>query len=250
MTKTREDFKPDVGGFLDGVSGDIVDAEFAIASGQYADKVMLGDAGATPPVVLTLTVESPGFEKPINQSFSVGAQDQWEIAADGKSVTNKNPDKRSFRRGSRAMDLVEAMITAVGDGDVAKGQDFFIKRDHYMTEAGFYIGTSWDWVRKNMPTVSGTPTPVPLPVKMLGETIVKGKPATKKAEAVEDDALDKILTDNASGKKENELKSFAVRNVEIKKNEVYMRAVVSGKKLKELEDSGSLTMDPTTKTYL
>jgi len=29
-----------------------------------------------------------------------------------------------------------------------------------------------------------------------------------------------------------------------------MKAVVSGKKLKELEDNGKLTMEPDTKTYL
>jgi len=251
MVKTRADFMPEVGGFLDNVDGDIVDTEFAIATGDYADKVMMGGGDAKPPVVIRLTIESPELERPAVQSFSVGSQDLWNIASDGKSIENvKNPDRHLFRKGSRAWTLVEAMMTAVGDGNLDKGQDFFIKKDVYMTEAKFYTGLSFHWAAKTLDTVGGGKTNTPLPEKFLGEA----KPAKGKAapviETVEDEALDAIIVANASGKTDRELKSFAVRSPEIKKDDAYMKAVVSGKKLKQLEYAGLLTKDPDTQKYL
>jgi len=269
MPKSREDFQPDVGGFLDGVSGEIVDAMFDIASGDYADKVMLGGADAKPPVVLTLTVNSPDRVDPVTQSWSVGSQDIWEIINGGKAIQNiKNPDKHSFRSGSRAMSLVEALMTVAGDGDLEKGQDIIIQRNHYMTEAAFYIGFNVTWATQLLATVQGgTPKPVPLPESLISIASAKAatkpgvktavKPAVKAAAAAAPEAeasdtadLDQVLVDNASGKSEKELKSFAVRNATIKANDVYMKAVVSGKKLRELEAVGTLTMDPESKTYL
>jgi len=258
MGKSREDYLPDLGGFLDGCSGDIIDARFDIASGDYADKVLLGGDGGKVPVVVTLTVDSPKFEKPVEQSYSVGSQEQWEIAVDGKSITNlKNQDKHTFRDGAIAMYLIKAMAEALGDGDAEKGQDVFVKRDHYMTEAAFYIGFSFDWEVKvitreiNKRTITSKP---PLPVKFLGMTSAKGevkKTGKATVTAPSDTAdLDQILIDNAAGKTDRELKSFAVRQPVIKDNDAYMKAVVSGKKLKELEDNGKLTMEPDTKTYL
>ena len=249
MPKTREDFQPDVGGFLDDVDGDIVDAEFAIASGDYADKVMMGGAGAKPPVVVKLYIESLELERPATQSYSVGSSELWEIQDNGKSVRNvKNPDKHLFRKGSRAWTLVETMMTTVGDGDLEKGQDFFIKRDMYMTNAKFYTGLSFHWAVQSLETVGGGRTNTPLPEKFLGET-KKGKVAAPKVE-VEDSALDAIIIENATDKTERELKSFAVRSPEIKKNDAYMKAVVSGKKLKQLEEEGKLTKDPETLKYI
>jgi len=70
------------------------------------------------------------------------------------------------------------------------------------------------------------------------------------AATVEDEALDQIIIDNASDKTDKGLKSFAVRNGDIKANDAYMKAVVSGKKLKELEDAGKITKDPSTEKYL
>ena len=256
--KTREDFMPDVGAFLDNVNGDIVDAEFMVAGGDYADKVMMGGSDAKPPVVIALTIESPELEKPAIQSYSVGSQDLWEIAEDGKSIKNvKNPDKHGFRKGSRAFSLAEAIMTAVGNGSIEKGQDFFIKRDVYMTEAKFYEGLSFHWAGTQLKMIDGTiaKNSTPLPEKFLGEAkevkpAVKGKAPGKVVETVEDEALDAIIIANASDKTERDLKSFAVRNADIKANDAYMKAIVSGKKLKQLEDAGHLTLDPDTKKYL
>ena len=250
MPKTREDFMPDVGGFLDNVDGDIVDVSFEVASGDYADKVMMGGADAKPPVVIKLTIESPELERPAVQSYSVGSQELWEIQGDGKSVKNvKNPDKHLFRKGSRAWTLVEAIMTTVGDGDLEKGQDVFIKKDKYMTEASFYTGLSFHWAVKSLGTVGGGTTNTPLPEKFLGE-VKKGKAAPAPKVEVEDSSLDAIIIENATDKTERELKSFAVRNPEIKKNDAYMKAVVSGKKLTQLEEEGKLTKDPDTLKFI
>ena len=255
--KTREDYTPDVGGFLDGVDAEITDAIFEIASGRYADAVMEGGSDAQLPVVLTLTIESSGMERPAIQSYSVGGQDVWEIADGGKSITNaKNPDKQVFRSGSIAAELVMSIARSLGDGDVGKGQDAFIKREIPMTEADFYLGLgTFYWEVKPITRKIGTrdvTSRPPLPVKFLGVGAAKapgkasGKPTL--TPTVEDEALDKILIANASGKTERDLKSFAVRN--IKDNDVYMKTVVSGTKLKELEDAGKLTKDPGTGQYL
>lgn len=256
MPLTREDFKPDEGGFLDGVPGKIVDAIFDVASGKYADQVMLGGKDSKPPVVLTLTVDSPTLEKPAIQSFSVGSQDIWEIVDGGKAVKNiNNPDKHVFRSGAVATMVVEAMATSLGEGDLEKGQDVLIKRALLMTEAAFYVGGNWFWevkpITREIAGKSVTSKP-PLPVKFLGwDTTTTNKANTVTAAPVTDtSALDKILVDNATGKSEKELKSFAVRNEDIKKNSDLLKSIVSGKKLRELENSGQLTMDPGTKTYL
>ena len=255
MVKTRDDFQADVGGFLSDMDGEIIDAIFDLASGKYADQVMMGGSDASIPVVLTLTIEAPELDRPAIQSYSVGGQDVWEIIDGGKSITNiKNPDKHVFRDGSNAWELVEAIACALGEGDIGKGQDVFIKRDIPMTEAGFYIGLGkFHWGIKTIPrNIRGKPVTsnIPIPEKFLGAGTakVKGKPAP--VATVEDEALDQILIDNASGKTDRDLKSFAVRHSEIKGNDAYMKAVVSGKKLKELEDAGKLTKDPGTGIYL
>ena len=258
--KTREDFVPDIGGFLDGVSGDIVKAIFELASGKYADQVMMGGGNAKLPVVLTLTIESPDLEKPAVQSFSVGSSEIWEIVNDGKSISNiKSPEKHSFRKGSLSWHLVEAMMAAVGDGDMDKGQEFFVNRDKYMTESAFFTGLSFDWEVKEIQMEIGkdkkliTSRP-PLPVKFLGEVGKATKAASKTEKAgtpaPADAVLDKLLIENAGGKSEKDLKTFAVHSAEIKKNEAYLKSVISGKKMRELENAGALIKDPDTSLYL
>ena len=250
MVKTRDDFMPDVGAFLDNVDGDIVDTEFKIASGDYADKVMMGGSDAQPPVTIALTIESPELERPAIQSYSVGSQDLWEILDGGKAIRNvKNPDRHLFRKGSRAWALAESMMTAVGDGKLDKGQEFFIKRDAYMTEAKFYTGLSFHWATKSLGTVGGGKTNTPLPEKFLGEA-KPAKAAKVAVVEVEDETLDAIIVENAPDKTDRELKSFAVRNPDIKKNDAYMKAIVSGKKLRQLEEAGLLTKDPDTQKYI
>ena len=71
MGYTREDFIPDVGGFLDGIDGEITGAIFEIASGEYADAVLVGDSTKKPPVVIVLTVEADELEKPARASSGV-----------------------------------------------------------------------------------------------------------------------------------------------------------------------------------
>ncbi len=257
MVKTRDDFMPDAGAFLDNVDGDIIGAEFEIATGDYADKVMMGGTDAKQSVGVLLTIESPEMEKPATQFYSIGSAELWEVVDNGKAIRNtKNPDKHSFRKGSIAWTLAEAMFLAAGNGDIGKGQDILgVKRDKYMTEADFYIGTSWHWTAKTVTsniqgkTVISNPR---VPEKFLGEAkpSTKSKTAPKIAEAVEDETLDKLIVANAPDKTERELKSFAVRNPDIKKNDAYMKDIVSGKKLKQLEEAGKLTKNPDTEKYL
>jgi hypothetical protein len=251
--KSREDFIADSGGFLDGVNGDIIEARFELAKGKYADKVLAGGSDAKIPVVITIVVATPEMDKPFEQSYSVGGSDAWEIVDNGGAIVNKNPDKHSFRKGSMAWHLVEAMMKAVGDGDIDKGQEFFVQRDFYMTEAAFFTGLSWYWESTTIKTdfkdrtVESNP---PLPVKYLGKAAGGSSSTASSASSVADDELDTILIENATGKTDKEVKSFAVRNDQIKKNDVYMKSVVSGKKLKELEDAGKLIKDPDTGLYL
>jgi hypothetical protein len=155
------------------------------------------------------------------------------------------------------MELVKAMALALGDGDMEKGQEEFVKRNMYMTEAAFYTGLSYDWEIKvvtreiNGKTVTSKP---PLPVRLLGTTAAtakkNGKSTKSSGSGVTNDALDKIIIDNAAGKTDRELKSFAVRQDAIKDNDAYMKAIVSGKRLQELENEGKLTKDPSTDQYL
>jgi hypothetical protein len=259
---TREDLAPDIGGFLDNVPGEIIKATFELASGKYADQIMMGGGNAKLPVMLTISVESPDLEKTASQSYSVGGSDVWDIVGDGKSIVNiKAPEKRSFRKGSMAWRLVESMMEAAGEGDIDKGQAYFIGRGHYMTDAAFFTGLNWQWEVKEIKIEIGSGankkeiiSRPPLPAKLLGatEAAATGKTATKTAAApvAGAEGLDKLVIDNASGKSEKEVKTFAVHNPEIKKNDAYMKSIVSGKKLRELEASGTLVKHPDTGLYI
>jgi len=250
LTKTREDFMPDVGGFLDGIDGDITGAKFEIASGAYADKVKMG--GDEPGVVIVLTVESPELNKPVVQTYSVGDLKLWNILDGGTAIKNvKNPDKVNFRKGSMAMYLVEAMAIAMG-GDVAKGQELFAKGQYYMTEAAFYTGLSFGWTTQKRDIPDGKTTNVPLPETFLGQAKngAKGEVKDGTEGAVADEVLDAILVASASGLDNTGIKTFAVKDLEIHSNPAYMKSVVSGSKLKELEDAGKITKDPATGKYI
>ena len=247
MPKTKEDFQPDTsGGFLDGSDGDIVAAEFVEASEDYAKKMATGGASEAPAIGLNLTIESPDLQQPLEQWFSIGSGDVWEIKDGGKEIVNtKHPDRHSFRGGKRpcrGSSLVEAMAKAIGDGNVDKGQEFFIKRDRYMTEKGFYVGLSFDWGRFTLPTAKeGTTSDVPLPVAFLGEAS-GGKPA--KAEAtVDTEAIEKLVIDIVQGKTEREVKSELIRKHKNDIPEAYMKELVSGNGLKKLEEEGKITKD-------
>lgn len=275
MAKSREDYAPDIGGgFLDNVDVDITKVSFAVATGEYADKILMGGGDQKPPVVMIVMFEGPELEKPREQSFSVGSSELWEVSEDGSFITNKKDStKHGFRKGSRAYSLIEAMFLAVGgaseediievftnpkvkknvQAELEKGQDFFIKRDAYMTEAKFAEGLSFHMVSMKLPTVEGKePSSVPLPVKFLGDKKQsKGKtaPVGKKAVST-NDALDKIIIEAASGKTDKEMKVFAVRNDVVKKDTTYLKGVVDGSVLKRLEDAGSITKDPESGKFL
>ena len=148
------------------------------------------------------------------------------------------------------MSLVGAMATAIGNGNIEKGQEAFVKRDKYMTDSAFYTGFSFHWAVQTLGTVGESTSDVPLPDKFLGETTVRGKRTAAVAASTDNPELDMILIENAAGKTDRELKSFAVKNEEIKANTPYLTAVVSGKKLKEMENAGTLTKDPDTNQYL
>lgn len=250
MPLTKADLTLDIGGFLDKVPGDVVEATFEIASGKYADQVMLGGKDSKPPLVLTLTIESPELEKPAQQSFSVGNAELWEIIDGGKAVINiKDGDKHRFRQGSMAGTLVEYMMKAVGDGDMDKGQSFFIERGHFMTSADFYTGLAWQWevqeIKRDIGGREVTSRP-PLPMKYLGAS----SSGVASAPAADFDELDALLIANASGKDEKDLRSWAVRNQAIKANTPYMTMIVNGSRVKELEAKGDLTRDPATGKFI
>ena len=246
MVKTREDFQPEVGGFLDDSDGEIMDAVFEEAGADYAAQ-MVGATGKAA-IGVTLTIESPGLERPLEQWFSIGGSDNWEISSDGREVTNiKHPDRHAFRKGSRGWDLVEAMAKAESGGSVEEGQELWAKKDKpYMTQAAFYIGGNYHWMRKALPKVGGGTTDVPLPETFLGE--VKGKAAPVSVAGT--DELDKVVIGLVQqGMTERDVKTAAARNEELKKNAAYMALVISGNKLEELEKAGKITKAP-DKTYV
>lgn len=242
--KTRDDYVLDSGGFLDQMDGAIAEAIFEIASGKYADTMIAGDPNAKAGVMLRLTINSPDVERPISQFYSVGSEDQWAISEDGRSVTNvKNADKHMFRKNSRAGSLVEAMMTAVGGGELAKGQDWFIGRDVYMTDAKFFENLNFYWENQKLPMVKeGETRDVPLPAKFLGEVKGGGKAGAPGTAPEDTTELDLLVVANASGKTMPELKTWAIKEPTIKANKAFMQAVVSGKQLKKLEDEGLLTL--------
>jgi len=262
MPRTREDFIPaPAGGFLDGATAEITDAFFDIASGEYADAILMGgDSKTKPSVVLKVVIESPDLEKPAEQQFSVGSQDIWEVSDDGKSITNiKKPDSELFLESCMAASLVNALAEALGGGDMEKGQDVFMKRDIPMTNASFYLGLgTFDWEVKEIKRMIGKREVIsrpPLPVRLVNEPVKRttaARSASKAAApvAVENNELDQIIIDNAAGKTETELKQFAVKVQEIKDNKTYMTSVVRGGKLEELENAGKIMKDPDTNTYL
>ena len=120
-----------------------------------------------------------------------------------------------------------------------------------MTEANFYTGLSFHWavqeIKRDIGGKSITSRP-PLPQKYLGEVgSGKGKAGSASVDTTD---LDLLVVANATGKDEKELKSWAIRDANIKANDAYIKGVISGKKLTELEASGSLVKDPETGKYL
>ena len=85
--------------------------------------------------------------------------------------------------------------------------------------------------------MGGDETDVLLPTTFLGEA----KGATPKAEVAD---LDSVVCDLAAGKSDRELKAAATKHPILKENLPYMRELVSGGKIAQLEKEGKLTRGP------
>jgi len=243
MVKTREDYEPTVTGILDGSEGVIVDAYLG-PNPRPEYRAVAGDSPG-----LTLIIESPGLERPVEQWYSVGGIDAWGISKDGQAIVNiKKPDVHRFNKNSRAWDLVEAIAIAIGEGDKGKGQDFFIKRGPNMTEAKFYIGLNFVWEQKTLSTVGDGKSNIPLPTKFLGEvSSVKSvaKASAAVTEAPPEEVIAKILA-LAPGKDAKGLKQAVLaarKSGEIEVTDTLMRELVSGPLLANLEKDGKLMVD-------
>ncbi len=231
MPKTREDFGLDSG--LQTDYDAVVAASFE-PNAQYAAKAGTGDEP-----MLKLTMESPDLDKPVVQYYSIGSGKRWKASKDASEITSEaNPDSHRFNMNSSAGKLVARMFELVGGGDANKGQDFFIARDCYMTQAGFYAGLKFHMNQEKTKTQSGESN-IMLPDKYLGEE----KVAAKTPAGVD---LDKIVIDNAQGKTDRELKAFAVKNDVLKapENAAYLRDLISGTKLANLEKEEKITKGP------
>ncbi len=237
MPKTREDYDLDSGLATD------FDCTFSAEFGtntQYVNKVNAGGGNMDPnEVFLNLTMDSPDLDKPVKQSYSIGSGKKWMANKDGSEITSEaNPDSHRFNMNSSGGKLVARMFELVGGGDKNKGQDFFIARDMYMTQTGFYNGIMFHMNQEKTKTQSGESN-IMLPDKYLGEA----KVAAKSTAGVD---LDKIVIDLSQGKTDRELKAAAVKNDELKKpeNAAYLRDLISGTKLGNLEKDNKLTKGP------
>ena len=230
MPKTLEDF--DLGsGLADDFDGEITAAEFGI-NPEYASA-----AGKDIPGVI-ITIKSPDLGQEISQFYSIGDPEKWEIADNGSEVTfTPKPEAHKFNMNSRGGQLVTAMFESAGGGDKKKGQEFFLKRDYWMTQAGFYVGTNWHWgrfLKANPIDPAKPPSSVLFPTALLGETKVA------KAEVSEDADIARIIA-LAEGKTPRELKQAIVNEF---KGKPIVNKVLNKGLLKELEDKGKLALGP------
>ena len=226
-------------GLFDDLDGTITGAWFGPPTGEYAVR-----SGSTDPV-LTLSLTSDGLEKPMEQTYSIGAAKQWQVAGGGKEViSGKSPENHRFNLNTRAGALVSRMISLVGEGDRAKGQAFFKARDCYMTEAGFYLGLAFHWKREPLPVVSSIPgeakttSDVLLPVAYLG--------VVKAAAAGGDDTLERLIA-LAEGKTEREVRQALTKDPGLKDNKDLMHQIFNKGLLAQLVKDGKLVVGPDSK---
>lgn len=208
MGKVREEDREFGSGLMDDFDGWITSVKFA-ANPEYE-----AIAGTSTPM-LTLTLEGAELSQPVNQGWNTGGARNWQITRGGKEITSADkPDTHVFIRNSRAGELVAAMMTTIGGGDLAKGNKAMFDRvnnDKYMTEAEFYEGLGFHWKRVSMATVSGEPKMVLMPESYLGDKAV-AKPKVPKGVVVPDDVLETVLK-TADGKTMPELKAAIVKAV-------------------------------------
>ena len=226
MGKVREEDMQLSSGLQDDFDAVIASVEFGISK-EYALK-----SGTSDPM-LTLTFGSEEAES-FSQSYSIGGARQWQIGKGGKEVISQiQPDAHSWNMNSRAGTLVKRMFQLVGNGDMKKGQQFFLSRDRYMTEADFYIGLKFHWKREKMQTLGGEERDVLLPVAWIGEvkTVVKG--------TVPDTSMKKVI-ELAIGKTERELKGAILEDPELSKNLDLLDKIFKENLLQTLETGGKL----------
>jgi hypothetical protein len=244
--KTYEDFELE-SGLPDDFDGAITDAYFGEAPGDYSKKLSPGtsaDAGLY--LVITDKDSDVGALKP--QWFTCGSKG-WEVKEGGKElVSSKRPDSKNFNMSSSGGILVKAMFETAGNGDLKKGQEFFIKRDRYMTQAEFYIGTNWHWMRVDRTLPDKTVSKILVPTKFLGEVRVSaGGKTVAPVTTVNTEDLDLIVIMAVGAKgtiAEKELKQDCMKDATLRANSDYMRALISGPKLQELVNSGKLIKSP------
>ena len=246
MPKTREDYNLETG-LADDFDGAITDAFFEV-------NVRYAEVSGTADPMLTIVIETDSIEQPVENRYSCGGAKKWQISRNGKEViSGKNPDSHGFVRTSRAGAMVDRMFELVGGGNKEKGVAFFQARDRYMTEGEFYTDLNFHWKREPMKVVGSSDTrDILMPSVFLGEVGKKTVSAktgittttTTTTAATSDDELDNILIELVSGKTEKEVKVAATRNDKLRASTDYMRNLISGTKLTDLEKSGKIGKGP------
>lgn len=199
-------------GLADDVDMSISDSYFGEPPEAYVLK-----SGSTEPW-LYLDLDGSELPQPITQGYSCGTG--WEIGKGGKELTSKtNPNKHRFNMNSRAGSLVNRMFETVGQGNKKVGQEFFLARKHYMTEAAFYPGLSFHMKRESLPIPGGGTSDSMLPSAFLGEGASVATAST--AAAVSDEAL-VALKALAKGKDETELKQAIIKDEVLGKDSALM----------------------------
>ena len=233
MPKTLHDYELSFG-LVSDFDGEITAAEFGV-NANYAEA-----AGKDIPG-LTITIDSPDLGQEMSQFYSIGDPEKWEISDDGTEVTfTPKPDAHRFNMNSRGGQLVSAMFESAGGGDKKKGQEFFLKRDFWMTQAGFFVGTNWHWERvemKNPLQPDRAPSSVLVPVALLSET----KKTGSKVKGGADDADIARIIELAEGKTERELKQAVVNEF---KGKPIVNEVLNKGLIKKLVDSAKLALGP------
>ena len=254
MPRTSRDDMELESGLASDFDGAIALVKFGVRD-EYAAVV-----GNSDPMLLLSIDATEALGTYIEQAYSLGGAKQWRVEKGGSSiVSDKTPDSHRFNLACRAGQLVAKMIETVGAGDRTKGQEFFLKRDHYMTEAEFYAGLRFHWKRVPLPTVGGETRDVLLPEKFLGEvgapalsisgsgaTVVTAPAATAPAAIVtgySEELIDKLV-DLCSGKTEREVKLALIKDEVMKKQADLVNSVFNKGLLKELGQAGKLVLGP------
>ena len=208
-----------------------------------------GISGSSDPV-LHLIVDVPGLEEPIEQTYSLGAKQGWEVQRDGAEVTSAlNPDIHSFNNRSRAGQLVDHMAKALGAGDGDVGIDVLLQRDRYMTEAEFYWDYALHFKQVPLPTAQkGETRDVLMPVALAAVAPTPAARAPAAKAAAPKAAVGYTLTDDetvrivelAMGKSEAQLKSALLK--EFSGNTALKTEIFNKGLLARLVKDGTLTV--------